>query len=125
MSHGLYAIGYYATPGIFIDMMISVLGISEDAAKNCLIIAGILDILLVPLLFIKKTEKAALLYAFLWGLLTALARFFANYSSDFPLESANQYLFEAIIRLPHGLVPLLAYFVVKEKWYCSTKDSNL
>jgi hypothetical protein len=94
-------------------MMISIVGISEDTATNSLIIAGILDILLVPFLFIKKTEKAALLYAIVWGILTALARIFANYSADFPLESIHQYLFEVVIRLPHGLVPLLAYFIIK------------
>lgn len=57
VSHGMYALGYYTTPGLFIDMMISALGVNETIATNHLIAAGILDILLVPFLFIKKQKK--------------------------------------------------------------------
>ena len=115
VSHGLYALGYYATPGLFIDMVISSLGFSESMASNFLLIVGILDVLLVPLMFIKSTEKAALIYAFVWGTLTAFARIVGNFNSDFILESLNQFVFETIIRLPHGLVPLISYILIKKK----------
>jgi len=115
-SHGLYAFGFYPVPGKFIDMTISCTGISEKSTLVFLKIAGILDFVISVLIFIPKLVKPALLYAFTWGTLTALARIVANFYIDFPVQTIHQNLFSVIYRLPHGIIPLLVYL-------CYTKGS--
>jgi len=112
-SHGLYAFGAYPVPGKFVDMVINILGCSEAFAITFLYVAGILDFILAVLLFIPKLDKYALIYAVLWGLLTAMARIVANFYWDFPLQSIHQNLHEVIYRLPHGLTPLLVLLGAK------------
>ena len=87
LSHGLYAFGFYPVPGNFIDMTISIFGISETEARTFLWIAGIIDVLILPLLFVNKMLKIVVIYSVFWGFLTALARVFANFSIDFPLQN--------------------------------------
>ncbi|TPN85151.1 DoxX-like family protein [Aquimarina algicola] len=112
-SHGLYAFGFYPVPGRFVDMVIQIFGCSEDIAIVFLYIAGILDFILAVLLFVPRVNIYALWYAVVWGTLTALARIVANFYIDFPLESIHQNLHEVIYRLPHGFVPLLAIWLLK------------
>ena len=52
-----------------------------------------------------------LLYAAGWGTLTALARPWSFFRWDLAFERLAQWLHEAAIRLPHGLVPLLLLLV--------------
>lgn len=113
-SHGLYAFGAYPVPGKFIDMVIQILGCSESSAITLLYIAGILDFVVAVLIFIPKISVYALWYAVIWGLLTALARIFANFYWDFPLQSIHQNLYQVIYRLPHGLVPLFVIWLQKK-----------
>ena len=118
IGHGLYAIGFYNVPGNFIDMTINILGIEENTALKFLLVMGIIDLVVIPLLFMRATVKYALMYCFIWGILTAFARIVANFSFDFPLATLNQYAFEAIVRLCHGLGPLLLFIIIykhKEK----------
>lgn len=110
-SHGLYAIGIYPRPGVFIDMVINILHTSEAGAIKFLNIAGVLDFLLSIAIFIPRISKAALIYAVIWGFLTALARVWANFYWSFPLESLHQHLYEMIYRLPHMLVPLAVLYL--------------
>ncbi|MCK8522904.1 hypothetical protein M0D21_15105 [Aquimarina sp. D1M17] len=110
-SHGLYAFGFYPVPGKFIDMVIQIFGCSEPTAVTFLYVAGIIDFMLAILIFIPVTEKYALWYAVIWGLLTALARIVANFYIDFPLASIHQNLHQVIYRLPHGLVPLAVLYL--------------
>ncbi|NJM80204.1 MAG: hypothetical protein HC854_12380 [Flavobacterium sp.] len=105
--HGLYALGFYPVPGNFIDMTIAILGISEDQSRVALLVVGFIDVLILPLLFINKTLKITAIYAVIWGFLTAFARIIANYVIDFPLETIHQYGFETVVRLCHGIGPLL------------------
>ncbi len=107
ISHGLYAFGYYPIPGHFIDMTINALGISENTAVAILKTAGILDFAISILIFIPKTYRYALWYAFAWGTLTAFARIVAGLNADFILASLHQTVYLTIYRLPHGLIPLL------------------
>ncbi|MGI9527663.1 MAG: hypothetical protein ACR2MS_11200, partial [Weeksellaceae bacterium] len=106
IGHGLYAVNLYATPGNFIDMIIVLLGFSEPMAKNFLILIGYFDILLIVLLLIPYTEKLALYYAIIWGLLTALARFAYYFKLNGYDISSLEAIHATIYRLPHGLVPL-------------------
>lgn len=110
-AHGLYAIGFYPQPGVFVDMVINIFHMSEAHAKLFLIIAGVLDFLVAVLVFIPRISKYALFYAVLWGGLTALARTWANFYWSFPLESLHQHLYETIYRTPHMLVPLAALYI--------------
>ncbi|QIA06479.1 hypothetical protein [Draconibacterium halophilum] len=110
-AHGLYAIGYYPQPGVFIDLFLNIFSIDEGTAKSILQIAGILDFIISITIFIPHLSAYSLIYAALWGGLTALARTLANFYIDFPLESLHQNLFETVYRLPHMLVPLAALFL--------------
>ncbi len=110
-AHGLYAIGVYPQPGAFVDMVINVFHINEAAAKVFLKVAGVLDFVIAVAIFIPRVSRIALLYAIIWGGLTALARTWANFYWSFPLDSLHQHLYETLYRLPHMLVPMAAYFL--------------
>ncbi|PVW14328.1 hypothetical protein [Marixanthomonas spongiae] len=115
-SHGLYALGYYQVPGNFIDMTIASLGISENTTVTFLYIAGVLDLVLSVAIFIPKIARYALLYAFIWGIMTALARVVAGTYIDFFADSLHQSLHLTIYRIPHGLVPLLAFLLYQRQF---------
>ncbi|GAA4112131.1 hypothetical protein GCM10022393_10370 [Aquimarina addita] len=110
-SHGLYALGYYPVPGTFIDMTINSIGVTEDNAVLLLYIVGILDIVLSILIFVPKIAKYALIYACFWGLITASARVIANFNVDFIDSSLHQSLYLVVYRIPHGVIPLLIYYL--------------
>lgn len=110
-SHGLYALGYYPIPGSFLDMTIISFGTSEDTAKIFLYVVGILDIIISILIFIPKISKYALWYAFLWGTATAMARVTGYFNPDLIAMSLENSLYRAIYRIPHGLVPLIIYYI--------------
>ena len=115
-SHGLYAFGAYPVPGKFVDMVINIFGCTESFAITFLYIAGVLDFILAVLLFIPKVDKYALIYAVVWGLLTALARLAANFYWEFPLQSLHQNVYQVIYRLPHGLTPLMVLTGINLYW---------
>ena len=115
-SHGLYAFGAYPVPGKFVDMVINIFGCTESFAITFLYIAGVLDFILAVLLFIPKVDKYALIYAVVWGLLTALARLVANFYWEFPLQSLHQNVYQVIYRLPHGLTPLMVLTGINLYW---------
>ena len=114
-AHALYAIGYYPVSGHFLDMTISITGFSEEVAKTFLLIAGILDILVAIFIFFPRVAKYTLIYAMVWGLLTSFARIVSGFYFDFFWESIHSSLYEVIYRLPHGLIPLVVLFRMKEK----------
>ncbi len=109
--HGLYAIGYYPRPGNFIDMIINILHISETNAHFMLKIVGILDFVIAITIFIPRLSYPSLLYAFIWGGLTAIARLVGHFHIDFFATTFNQWTWEVIIRLPHALIPLFVIIV--------------
>jgi hypothetical protein len=115
-SHGLYAFGAYPVPGKFVDMVINIFGCSESFAITFLYVAGILDFVLAVLIFIPKLSKYALVYAVVWGLLTAFARLIANFYWEFPLQTLHQNLHEVVYRLPHGLTPLMVLIGIQLFW---------
>lgn len=113
VAHGLYAVGYYPVPGYFIGMVINIFGFSDEVARIFLLIVGLLDFVVSILIFVPRMLKVALLYAFIWGTLTALARVVSGLSINFFWESIHLNLFQTIYRLPHGLIPL--YLVLRMK----------
>ena len=113
LSHGLYALGYYPRPGVFVDMTISLLGVTENNAHTFLYVIGWLDLLFAGLLFLPKTRTVSLYYCIVWGFLTASARLFAYLSFAFFWDSLHQNGFEMVIRLVHGGLPLFLLFYIK------------
>ena len=114
VAHGMYAFGYYPRPGVFVDMTINILGVSENMAHQFLRIAGVLDLVVGIGIFIPRFAYISLFYATIWGLATAIARVWANVDfGPFALPLLNQYLPQTIYRLAHGLVPftILFYYV--------------
>lgn len=104
--HGLYAIGYYPRPGNFVDMTLNILSVSESSAHLILKIAGVLDFIVAVAIFIPRISYAALIYAFVWGGLTAIARLAGHFYIDFLGNTFSQWTWEMLIRLPHALIPL-------------------
>ncbi|MDQ3192934.1 MAG: hypothetical protein M3Q58_15205 [Bacteroidota bacterium] len=107
ICHGLYALGYYSTPGEWVDMIILSLNVSEQSAFSILYVAGILDIVFSVLLFIPGFTKPAAIYLVFWGVLTTISRIYANLYLDSILLILERYLHEVLYRLPHFLLPLL------------------
>ena len=106
IGHGIYAMGIYPRPGGFIDMMINVLGMSQERSVFFLIQLGIIDFIVAIFIFIKPYQKYALFYCFMWGMLTAFARIL-SFKEDY-----LQWAPETIIRLVHGLLPLAIFLIV-------------
>jgi len=100
IAHGMYAIGYYPRLGVFVDMTINSIGVSESIAHLILKIAGILDIVAAVSLFLNRYSQVFILYCVVWGLLTAIARSWANINPD-PLNWSlfHQYLPQTLYRL--------------------------
>lgn len=115
--HALYALNAYPRPGLFLSMTMNTLGFNEEQSITYLNIAGILDLLISFMLFFpqKKIIRIALLYAFAWGILTALARPVAFFYPEFWEKSLHQWVYQCVYRLPHGLIPLALWMHYKEE----------
>lgn len=115
ICHGLYAYGYYPRPGNYIDMTLNLLPIQEPAAHTFLKIMGILDFVAAAAIFIPKVQVPALIYTFIWGAMTALARIIAHIDFNMFWASMNQWMFEVLIRVPHAGLPLLMLIILGVK----------
>ncbi len=114
VCHGLYAFGYYPRPGYFTEMTMLILGVSENTAITFLKIAGILDFIIGVGIFLPhKIAKWIMLYAVIWGGLTTLARVVAYVEFDYFWETANQWVFESVYRVPHFTIPLAVWYYLK------------
>lgn len=114
-AHGLYAVGFYPVPGHFLAMVIDILGLSEGNARLFLTIAGCLDFLVAVGLFVPKITRLALVYAFVWGTLTALVRIIAGFDFSFFIEMLHLNMYQVVYRLAHGLIPLAVLIKLKEE----------
>ena len=115
IAHGLYAVGYYPVPGLFLGMVIDILGFSEQTALNFLLIAGILDFIGALLIFVPKVARYALIYLAVWGFLTSFARLIAGFSFDFFWELLHLNLYQTVYRLPHGILPIIVLLKLRNK----------
>ena len=114
VCHGLYAIGLiYPIPENFVTMTLNILPISEINAKQFLFIMGILDFVFAIIIFIPKLSKVSLIYAFTWGFITAIARVLSGLKYGVSLHILHQYFYQTLYRIPHGIIPLLTYLILK------------
>jgi len=116
-GHGLYALGVYITPGYWTDMAMSSLRFiglyfSESEVNKIIYYAGIIDMAIVVGVFLpKKITYPFLIWAAIWGLLTALSRV-VGYTNIYPNWSTfTQFLPQTIYRLPHFFIPLAAFLL--------------
>jgi hypothetical protein len=107
IGHGLYAFGVYPVPGNFVQMCLDVFLLDDFQATLFLKTVGILDFIAAALLFIPKVDKVGIWYCIIWGFLTAFARIIANFDINIPWLSLHQWLWETIVRLSHGGIPLV------------------
>lgn len=116
LGHGLFALGFFPTPGNFVYMTTQILEISDNQARELLYIAGILDIVALVLICVPRLDRYALLYCTIWGFLTALARpaAYVLFNHLFWL-SMHQSIFEFAVRLPHFILPLTVFFILKKR----------
>ncbi len=113
--HGLYAIGYYPRPGPFVDMTLNILPIEEPTAHLFLKVAGVLDFVISAMLFIPRLARPALLYAILWGSLTALARVVANFYWHDLGHTFGYWFWEMLYRVSHASLPLLVWLYLRRE----------
>lgn len=109
-GHGLYAIGFYPVPGHFVDMIIMALQVQESTALLILQWAGWIDLIIAFLILTPLVYGYVALYAFAWGILTAMARVWSNYDPTLPFGSLYQWLPETLVRLPNAMMPLAIYY---------------
>lgn len=115
ICHGVYAVGIHPLPANFVTMSLNILPFNEPNIKQFLFVMGVIDFIIGILIFIKYTQRTALLYACIWGFATALARIISGFTYDISLEIMHQYLYLVIYRLPHGIIPLLLLFETKNE----------
>ncbi|MFK7950331.1 MAG: hypothetical protein AB8G11_22270 [Saprospiraceae bacterium] len=115
VGHGLYAFGYYPTPGNFMQMTIDMFAMNDTQASIFLKTVGTLDFVVAVGLFFPKFWKPSIIYCIIWGFATAFARIVANFDVQIPMETLHQWLHETVYRLPHGGLPLLLWLLMQEK----------
>jgi hypothetical protein len=110
-GHGAYAIGWAPTPGYFYGMVMVITKVGQELAHTILRTAGILDFIVCVAVFFPFTRRPAVMYAAVWGVLTALARPVAGMSTSLIWWGADQFLHQAIYRTPHFLIPVFLFLV--------------
>ena len=116
LCHGLYALGVYTQPAHFLAMTQEILGLAVDEARLFLHVMGALDLWMAVALFIPSQQKVALLYAIIWGLLTAIARTWAFGVFEGPgwSDTLHEIIPQTIFRLAHGLLPLWVFYRIQK-----------
>ena len=122
ICHGLYAIGFYPRPGVYVDLLINTFGVKESFAHTFILIAGILDIVVAILIFFPKISFYLLGYMMVWGFATAFARVIANVYADFFLQSLHQNIHLFVYRIPHGLLPLIGMILIRPSFLSRKKS---
>jgi len=118
IGHGLYALGIYITPGAWTDMAIgsfNFIGLNPpvEQVQNMIYIAGVLDMILAIGIFLpSRWASPFLVWALIWGLLTALSRVIGFMYFDANWHTFMQWLPQTIMRLPHAIIPLIALIII-------------
>ena len=125
-GHGLFAVGAYPVPANFVEMTINVLHVNEETAKLIIATAGTMDFVVCLAFFIPYFRKPALIYAAVWGMLTAMARPWSGMSVNYEWWGADQYLHLMIYRMPHAVIPLFLCLVLcRQKAAAPEQQENL
>ena len=107
-SHGLYALGFYPVPGLFVSMTMNILHCSNTFALNFLMVVGVLDLIFSVGLFLPgRAFKISIYYCIVWGFLTAFARIVAHVDFSFLGSTLHQWWFQTLFRVPHFVIPLV------------------
>jgi len=134
LGHGLYALGVYITPGYWTEMAMSSLrfiglNLSEYAVNQIIFYAGVLDMAIVIGIFLpKKYCYPFLVWAAIWGLLTALSRVIGYTNINPTWDTFFQHLPQTIYRLPHFFIPIAAIaisFIYQNSTKTNTYNVNL
>ena len=115
IGHGFYAAGIHPVPASFVMMTQASLGVGESVARKLLFTVGVLDFIAAILLLIPRSKAmlTALCWIIPWAILTTFARWW-SYQGIVEWETLlTQWLPEVIIRLPHVLVPLALWKLVR------------
>ena len=109
IGHGSYALGLWPTPGNFYGMITVILEVDYETTKKILLLVGAIDVLVCIGICLPWARRPAVLYAFVWGLVTSLARPMAGMDSSLHYWGADQFIHEAVLRAPHFLLPLYLF----------------
>lgn len=116
IGHGQYAAGLgVPINNDFINMTQILLGVEESGAKTFLWVAGLIDFALPVLMLIPLCRVPAAGYAAFWGLVTAASRVVVYWTPAEKYYGMHPWLAEAVVRLPHGLVPLVLLLIYLEE----------
>lgn len=118
VGHGLYAVGWYPRPGHFVQMTLTITGMSEPNCVLFLQIAGVLDFIAALGLFIPvhRIRMISAAYMLGWGMATTAARLWANWVPAFWLNTLEQWIHEVVYRFPHFLLPLILLLTWYRVW---------
>lgn len=111
IGHGLPALGVVTPSEKWFFMIESTIELEKEAATTFLLVVGILDVIAAVLILLPKRRLVilGLVYCAVWGLLTAMARPVAHFTT----EGLDPWLAEGLLRFPHGLVPLYLLLCLK------------
>lgn len=114
IAHGLYAIGFYKQPSVFVHMIRNTTGLSYATTIVLLKGIGLADIIGGLLLFYpnKRIVKIAVLHLVFWGFITAFGRTLGLLNWDQFTLSFQQSWYQTLYRLPHGFIPLALYGLI-------------
>lgn len=124
VGHGLFAVGYYPVPGHFVDMLIVVFDLSNENAIDVLSLAGSIDLAASIFIWIPVLQKYALGFMTFWGTVTAFARTVAHVDFNLLTYTSHQWIPETIYRIPHGLVALAVFLMIKESEKITTNNAK-
>ena len=84
---------------VILKMVMLSLGITQESfANSILLIAGILDFIAAALIFSSTPRNIGLIYMFIWGALTAIARPWSRFDSCEIFESLMKWIPEMFYR---------------------------
>ena len=113
VGHGQYAIGLGVPhSNDYVNMCIQIFKVDEQEALQFLRVVGWIDLALPVLFLLPYARVAALGYAALWGIATALARMVSHYTPAEDYYGLHPWTAETIVRLAHGLVPLVMLLIL-------------
>lgn len=117
VGHGLLALSYWPRPASYDDMVSSWISWVTIDVDFFLKIIGAFDLLSVfCLLGMSRLHFYGLYWLCIWGTLTACARMYHIYISDFDFTLVRTTLGDVFIRLPHGLIPLYLILIKSKRF---------